>query len=225
MNRFSMKFFYLLSAAGLLLTACSFDYGESTGTDSARPDIIMENIEYVRVRGGDPLVRFRAEYAERWEDRQTMELQNFTFEQLEDQGSTVNAEGGAAMAEVQFSSGDVTLSGGVRISIESEDITIRTAGLEWKDKDKILSGAGENEVNIERSDGTSFSGFGFSADIRRRSWNFSGEVRGTYVENEGGEESGGEGTEENSGESEGDAPAERAGREPGQLLPARRISN
>ena len=142
----------------------------------------MENLEYVRVRKGDPLVRFKAEYAERWEDRQTMELRNFSFEQMEDSGDTVNAEGKAGFAVVQIGSGDISLKGGVRIRVDSEDVTIRTSELEWKDKDKILSGAAGDEVDIDRSDGTNFSGKGFFADARNRTWAFSGEVKGTYVE-------------------------------------------
>jgi len=168
----------------VFLAACSFDYSSAGDSEKNKPDIVMENIEYVRVRGGDPLVRFQAEYAERWEDRQTMELRNFSFEQMEDSGDTVNADGKAAFAVVQIGSGDISLKGGVRIRVESEDVTIRTFGLEWKDKDKILSGAAGDEVDIERSDGTSFSGRGFFADARNRTWAFSGEVKGTYVEKE-----------------------------------------
>ena len=185
------RFFFMLIFAILLFSACSFDY--SAGAESekkGKADIVMEKIEYVRVRRGDPLVRFQAEYAERWEDRQIMEFRDFSFEQLEDHGETINAEGSAGSAEVQIGSGDITLSGGVRINIESEDIIIRTAGLEWKDKEKLLSGGEQDNVDIQRSDGTSFSGRGFHADMRNRTWNFSGEVKGTYVEKEDGEAEG-----------------------------------
>jgi hypothetical protein len=142
----------------------------------------MENIEYVRVRGGDMLARFYAEHAERWEERQTMELRNFSFEQMEDHGETVNVEGNAGMAAVQLESGDIVLSGGVKIRIDSEDVIISTPGVEWKDKEKTLTGEDDEEVDIQRSDGTSFIGRGFSADIRSRTWNFSGGARGKYVE-------------------------------------------
>jgi LPS export ABC transporter protein LptC len=171
-----------LFIASLFLGACSFDYGAAGESGKEKPDIIMESIEYVRVRKGDPLVRFKAERAERWEDRQTMDLKEFTFEQMEDQGDTVNADGWAKAATVQLETGDVALSGGVRISIDSEDVIIKTEELEWKDKEKILFTGHEDEVEIERSDGTIFTGRGFSADARSRTWSFSGEVKGTYVE-------------------------------------------
>ena len=165
-----------------LLAACSFDYGAGTGLENTRPDIVMENIEYIRVRGGDMLARFQAEHAERWEEQQIMELRNLTFEQMEDHGETVNVEGSAKVATVQIDTGDISLSGGVWISIESEDITINTAKLEWKDKEKAINGGEEEEVEVQRSDGTSFTGKGFSAEIRSRTWSFEGEVKGSYVE-------------------------------------------
>jgi len=179
-----MRGFCLLSVAGILLTACSFDYGIAGGTDKTKPDIVMENLNYVRVRGGDPLVSFKAEHAERYEERQTMEIRNFSFEQLQNSGNDINAEGRAGSASVQLSSGNISLKDGVKINVKSEDFTIWTGGLEWKDKEKTLSGAAEDEVDIERSDGTSFTGKGFSADARNRIWTFSGEVKGQYVEKE-----------------------------------------
>ena len=178
------KKFFLFPVIMLLAFSCTFDYGEDGDAEKNRPDIVMENIEYVRVRKGDPLVRFQAEYAERWEDRQTMELKYFSFEQMEDQGGTINAEGRAGAAVVQIGSGDISLYNGVRINVESEDIIILTSGLEWKDKEKILSGDEHDEVEIERRDGTKFTGMGFTADARHRTWSFSGEVKGHYVESE-----------------------------------------
>jgi len=177
---FPSVFFCLLCA--FLLNACSFDYGAGDGSENTRPDIVMENIEYTRVRGGDLLARFRGDHAERWEDTQIMRITNFTFEQMEDRGETVNVEGSAGAAEVQLESGDITMYDGVTIRIESEDVIINTERIEWKDKEKTISGGEYEMVEIQRSDGTSFSGIGVFADIRSRTWSFSGEVAGTYVE-------------------------------------------
>ena len=183
------SFFILL----FTITACSFDYGTGQGLEDSRPDIVMENVDYVRVRGGDVLARFHADHAERWENRQTMEITNFSFEQLEDQGQRVNVEGNGKRAMVQTDSGDIRLYDGVRISIESEDIIISTIGLEWKDNEKTIKGFDDEEVEIQRSDGTIFLGVGLSADIRSRIWSFSGEVKGTYVEEDAEEENNEEG--------------------------------
>jgi LPS export ABC transporter protein LptC len=168
-------FFILLFPA-----ACTFDYGES-GEEEAGPDIVMRQVEYVRVRDGDPQVRFAAEEAERWENRQVMELSAFSFEQFEKKGTAVNSRGSAGNAHVALESGDIDMTGGVRMEVESEDFTIETATLSWQDEERQLSGGADDTVDIQRSDGTFFQGRGFSSDVRKRTWNFSGNVAGSYV--------------------------------------------
>ncbi|MDR2746047.1 MAG: LPS export ABC transporter periplasmic protein LptC, partial [Treponema sp.] len=73
--------FALVLLVFFLILGCSFDYGEGNAEDSGLPDLVMNDVEYVRVRDGDPQVKFRAERAERYENRQLMELRNFSFEQ------------------------------------------------------------------------------------------------------------------------------------------------
>jgi len=169
------------------LAACSFDYGDRTGAgDRDTPDIVMENVEYVRVRAADIQARFLAERAERFEDRQIMELRNFSFEQFE-QGD-VNAFGRAGSASVELDSLDIFMTDGVRLEVESEEIAIETRRLEWRDTTRILLGGNEDEVHISRDDGTAFAGMGFRADARQRTWEFSGAVIGTYVHEDDEEE-------------------------------------
>ena len=175
-----MKKMFLIFVAFIVL-GCSFDYGESNEGEG-RPDIVMENIEYARVRRGELQARFRAESAERWEDQQIMVIGNLYFEQFDNDGVNTNAIGRAGSARMELRSGNIFFSNGVFVDIESEDITIRTSELEWIDDERILSGNPEGEVEIERSDGTVFTGRGFFANARSRIWEFSGEVRGTYVD-------------------------------------------
>jgi LPS export ABC transporter protein LptC len=160
---------------------CSFDYSAIGSEDQGQPDVVMNDVEYVRVRNGDPLLRFRAEHAERYENKQTMELRNFSFEQFGSHGEEINAEGWAGAASVELESGNIRLDDRVRISVNSEDVVIETGKLSWKDKEKILSGDEADEVVIRRSDGTNFSGRGFRADARNRIWEFASGINGTYV--------------------------------------------
>jgi LPS export ABC transporter protein LptC len=164
----------------LVLLSCSFDYG-MIAIDEDYPDLLMRDTEYVRVRDGDPIVRVKAKQVERYEKRQTMELNSFSFEQFEAHGETVNAVGSAGTASMDLSSGDIRLGGKVMISVDSEDIVIETESIEWNDRDRSLSGQEDVAVDIYRSDGTSFTGKGFSADLRYRTWAFSGEVEGIYI--------------------------------------------
>jgi len=181
-NFFRGNFFVVCCVLTILLCgSCSFDYGELNGADNGQPDIVMEDVEYVRVRSADPVARFYAERAERYEERQLMEIWNLSFEQFGEHGEEVNASGRAGTASVEIDSGNIRMDNGVRIEVESEDIAIETNSLEWKDKERILS-AGENEaVNVFQKSGTGFTGIGFSANTRRRAWEFSGGVSGTYI--------------------------------------------
>jgi LPS export ABC transporter protein LptC len=161
--------------------SCSFDYGYGNGFDGSQPDIVMENVEYVRVRSADPIARFYAERAERYEERQLMEIQNLSFEQFGQHGEEIEAFGRAGAASVDIDSGNIRMSNGVRLEVESEDIAIETNGIEWKDSDRILLAGEKEEVRIFQKNGTSFTGIGFYAEIRRRAWEFSGGVYGTYI--------------------------------------------
>ncbi|MDR1058455.1 MAG: LPS export ABC transporter periplasmic protein LptC [Treponema sp.] len=170
-----------LILALLLLSSCSFDYGDMGENREEQPDIVMKDVEYVRVRGGEPQVRFRAEGAERYENQQTMELRNFSFEQFNPKGTDVSAIGRAGSAHVELDSGNIHMDQGVRIDVESEDITIETREIRWRDKERILAAGEGEQVEILRPDGTNFLGRGFSADVRNRTWIFSGGIEGTYV--------------------------------------------
>jgi LPS export ABC transporter protein LptC len=151
----------------------------------------MESVEYVRMRSADPQARFHAERAERYEERRIMELSNFSFEQFGNQGEDVNAHGRAGSGTVEIDSGDIRMDNMVRIEVESEDIAIETLWLEWKDNDRILFGGDEEEVIIQQQNGTTFTGTGFRADAGRRTWEFSGIVEGTFIQDDDEEEKSG----------------------------------
>ena len=178
----------LLLFLSLLLASCSFDYGDQGGADKNQPDIVMDNVEYVRVRSADPQARFQAEKLERYEERRIMELRNFSFEQFGNHGEDINASGRAGSASVEIDSGDIRMDNGVRIDVDSEDLAIETRWLEWKDKDRLLTSGEEEEVNIYQENGTAFTGTGFYADARRRIWEFNGSVSGTYIQDDDEEE-------------------------------------
>ncbi|MDR1900378.1 MAG: LPS export ABC transporter periplasmic protein LptC [Treponema sp.] len=199
-----MKGTFFVFGALFFLFSCSFDYSSMGDEIQGQPDVVMDDVEYVRVRNGDPLLRFRAEYAERYEDKQTMELRNFSFEQFGSRGEEINAEGWAGAASVELDSGNIRLDDRVRISVDSEDVIIETDRLSWRDKEKVLSGEEEDEVVIRRSDGTNFNGRGFRADARNRTWEFASGISGTYVQEDEEEETAEAETAEEAAEGTGD---------------------
>jgi len=181
-TRFIQIKFVLIMFAILLFASCTFDYGESSA-ESESPDLVMESVEYVRVRSSDPIARFMAERAERYEKQGVMKLQNFVFEQYGEKGEEVNAVGKAGFASVQIESGDIFMNNGVRIEVESEKIILETNQLEWKDEPRTLS-SGNEQVTILQNSGTSFTGTGLIVNTRPRTFEFTGLVYGKYIPEE-----------------------------------------
>jgi LPS export ABC transporter protein LptC len=181
-----------------LFLSCSFDYGEKEPSEEEQPGLIMENVEYIRVRSSDPRARFKAERAERYEKQGVMRIQNMTFEQYGARGTEINALGNAGYASVDIQSGDIFMDQNVRIDVETEDIIIETFQLEWRDEPHVLSTPEENEVNIYQDNGTSFTGIGLYVETRTRKWDFKGEVGGLYVHDDDEDEN--EAAAENSAE-------------------------
>jgi len=164
--------------------SCTFDYGESETSERDIPDLVMLNVDYIRVRSADPIARVQAERAERYEKQGVMKLQNFSFEQYGDKGKEVNTQGSAGYANVDINSGDIQMSNGVKLEVESEDIIIETNKLEWKDEQHTLSTGTEDDVDIYQKNGTHFFGTGLTADARRRTYEFNSNVSGTYIQDE-----------------------------------------
>jgi len=165
----------------VFLAGCTFDYGENGSSEREMPDLVMANVEYVRIRAADPIARFEAERAERYEKQGLMKLEKFSFEQFGERGEEVNAMGKAGNASVNIRSGDIFMNNGVRLEVESEDIIIETFQLDWKDEKRLLSSGEQDKVNIYQQNGTSFTGIGLLVNTRARTWEFSGEAIGNYV--------------------------------------------
>jgi hypothetical protein len=70
----------------------------------------------------------------------------------------------------------------ISIDVISEDISLKTAEMTWKNEDRTLAAPGR--VHIQRSDGTTLTGTGFSANARDRSWEFEPALEGSVVEHE-----------------------------------------
>jgi LPS export ABC transporter protein LptC len=185
-----------LAVSFLFFWGCSFDYGAAAASEEEQPEIIMHDVEYVRVENGEPMVQFNAEMAEQYEESRTMKLSNFSFIQFTQNKEDDDTSGFAGSGVINLDSKDVVLNDGVYIDAVSEDMQISTETLNWKDETKEIDAGTNEEVLVERPDGTVINGSGFSADLRTKTWEFSGGISGTYVyieeESEETEESGAE---------------------------------
>jgi len=184
-----LKAFAPLAAIFLaaILPACSFNY-DTVSQDDNEPNLIMEEVEYTRIVNGNPEIRLRAKEVRQYEAKHIMELDDLTFEQYnaapegQEAIPAVNAQGQAGRASLETDSGNVFMNGGIAIEVASEDISIKTEELSWQDKERVLLAPGT--VNITRSNGTSLKGTGFSADIRKRTWEFESTVEGSVEDEE-----------------------------------------
>ncbi|MDR0409480.1 MAG: LPS export ABC transporter periplasmic protein LptC [Spirochaetaceae bacterium] len=181
MKRSYLLLAFLCAASGV---SCTFDYGAAAGGESPYPDITMEDLDYVRVRRGTPLARLQAEVAERYENRRRMELKNYSFEQYNTTNEEVDAIGSGGFASVELDTSNIHMSDGVEIIVDTEDITLETERLDWDDGRKFLKGGDNDPVSVEQPDGTRFTGSGFSADVRARSWLVSYNAAGVYIHEE-----------------------------------------
>jgi hypothetical protein len=163
----------------------------------------MEDLDYARVRKGQMIARLQAEMAERYEKRRRMELNNYSFEQYNTTNDEVDALGSGGFAYVELDTSNVHMSSGVEIIVDSEDMILETKQLDWDDGKKTLVGGESEPVKVEQSDGTKFTGTGFSADVRSRKWFVVSDASGVYVhedeeEDDGeGEDDGNDDTDEN----------------------------
>jgi len=169
------------------IMACSFDY-DTVNEDNQDPDLIMKTVEYVRIEDGNPIIRVRADEVRRYEARHTMELDLFYFHQFnaapEDAKEIpdINVRGNAGNARIETDTNNFSMQNGVFFEVKSEDITLETEDLSWKDKERHLTAPGK--LTITRSNGTTLEGMGFSADTRKKSWEFESDVEGSIVDDD-----------------------------------------
>jgi LPS export ABC transporter protein LptC len=164
-----------------LFWSCTFDYGDKDSTEESIPDLVMENVEYVRVRSADPLARLQADRFERYEKQNLAKLENVIFEQYGEHGEQINIYGKAGRASIDIESGDIFMDNNVNLEVRTEDIILETYQLEWKDESKTIFTGEKNEIVIYKENGTRFSGIGLQANARLRVWEFLGRINGVYV--------------------------------------------
>jgi LPS export ABC transporter protein LptC len=177
----------IIAVLALLTAACSFNYDTQSG-DNEDPDLIMEYAEYVRIENGNPVFKVNADEVRRYEAKHSMELDNFAFDQYNsapedyEKIPDINVRGFAGKARIETDTNNFFMSGGVYLEVNSEDVVLETGDLSWKDKERMLTAPGK--LSITRSNGTTMEGTGFSADARKKSWEFESDVEGSIVDDD-----------------------------------------
>ncbi|AEJ20858.1 LPS export ABC transporter periplasmic protein LptC [Gracilinema caldarium] len=173
---------FILIGIECIFLSCSFDYGTSSEPEQEKPDLVMKDVDYVRVSDGKISLHMQADQINRYESKKLLQVQNISFEQYSKNSVGPDAVGSAGFAQFWTATSDAAFSGGVQIYINSENLSIEAKSLQWNHNSKKLLGPLDDQVLLKKSDGSILVGKNFSADGRSRSWQFTGPVSGTYQE-------------------------------------------
>jgi LPS export ABC transporter protein LptC len=170
----------------LVTVSCSLDYGESQLADDISdeiPDTILTGVSHTVVR--DNTVRFRitAERVESFAEQNRQYLYAVTFTEYDTAGE-VRTEGTADFADFQTDTEDVEITGNLRFYSVPDEAWLDARYLYWDSEERQLTSRPEESVSLEKSDGTSIIGRGFTAEMDRSVIIFTDGVRGTIVEEE-----------------------------------------
>ena len=181
-----MTYRALLPLFVVVLSGCSLNYGESqlaTEISEEIPDTILTGVSHTVVR--DNVVRFRigAELVESYGEENLQELHSVTFTEYDSTGA-VRTEGTADYADFQTDTENVEITGNLRFYSVPDEAWIEAEYLFWNSDERQLTSRPEEPVALERSDGTSIIGRGFTAEMDQSLIIFSDGVEGTIVEEE-----------------------------------------
>lgn len=181
-----MKRAPLFAVLILALGACSLDYEQSqlaSEISQEIPDTILTGVSHTVVRNN--VVRFRigAERVEAYGEENRQELYDVTFTEFDASGA-VRTEGTADYADFQTDTENVEITGNLRFYSVPDEAWLEAEYLVWNSDERELTSRPEESVALERSDGTSIVGRGFTAEMDRSVIIFSDGVSGTIVEEE-----------------------------------------
>lgn len=172
---------FLVMAVGL--GACSLDYRPAQ-VDSERlesvPETVLVEAQLVIVRSESRRFQVRAARVEHYPERKQQTFDRFEFRESDAEGRPLSI-GSADRAVYYTDSDDVEMSGTIRFYSEQQEAGIYADWLYWDDGERLLSGAPDGFVRVERDGGSTISGYGFRADMRSSTVEFAEQVTGTLV--------------------------------------------
>ncbi len=163
--------------------ACSFDYeqAEIAGTLSEGvPNSIVRSYTYVDIRPGQTSFQIYSLEAKMYHKEHRTTLESVFFQEIDEEGEVVT-EGEADSAVIDTQTDNVEITGSIHFASTLYEMIIETEYLYWNNETRTLEGKADREVYIERADGTTISGRGFSVNSPSRKIEFNSEVEGTYV--------------------------------------------
>ena len=163
-----MKRLFILLAAILILTSCSFRNEEEKHEKLERPSIILENAEFTLGQDNNQPVYIKSSVMMLYSEDHKAIVENMSFISY-DENMTPSIEGSADYAEIDTEAETMALSGNVRMYQHEENMTIESDALSFDTANDEITAAGEVYAS---SDDGSFRGSGFAADLREKRYSF-----------------------------------------------------
>jgi LPS export ABC transporter protein LptC len=169
--------------AALLVAGCSLDYREAEAEETLAesiPDTVLYGVTHRVVKESRLSVSFEAQRVENYTKKKEMFLESVQFTEYGDGGEPVT-EGRAGSVLFHTDTENAELNGSVSVHSYEEKATVTTGALSWVKDKRLLNGAPDETVTLEKEDGSFVSGRGFQGDFRVKIVHFTGPVAGTYV--------------------------------------------
>ena len=164
---------------------CSLDYSDSDIIESLSEEIpytIIYKYETTEIQNGSPILQIKADKAEVYDSKEETHLTNVDFYNYKD--GDVNNHGSSEIAILNMKSGDAELTGSIEIESIEDETALKAKSLYWNDEEKLLTSNPEDNVTVKDEEGSTLSGSGFSADIKRKTIQFEGKTEGEYITDE-----------------------------------------
>ncbi len=176
---------YLHTAAVLLVllflfSGCHFNYGDDSLEKESSPDALFRNFTYTVIIQNERVLEIKAEHAESYTSENRTELQGITFTQFDGKTQEALAVGRADSAVIHTDTENAEFSGSVVLNWKTENTTLKAEALSWDSAKKELSSRLDQDVEIEKADGTRIRGAGFTASTRKRDFLFRDSVEGAF---------------------------------------------
>ena len=171
------------AAVVAVLGACSLDYRPAqVGEERAEsvPETVLVAAELVIVRSQARRFRVAAQRVEHYPEQRRQVFTGFEFQETDAEGAVLSS--GSADNAVYFTdSDDVEMAGNIRFHSDQQQAGIYAEWLRWNDDARLLSGAPDGLVRVEREGGSTISGIGFVADMSAGTVEFAAQVSGRLV--------------------------------------------
>jgi len=169
--------------AGLLLAACSFDYGKETAVSAdAIPVMSFQGLQQVGVKDGRKLYTMRSDGADVYFAKKQTVLKNFEFEEYDTDGKTAS-HGRADEAVINTATNDAEIHGRLEAHDAERGVTLRTGdgGLTWTNESRVLKTNGETRVQLTKDDGSDIDGQGLVLDLGANRLELQAGIQGTWT--------------------------------------------